>query len=65
MKDVIELSKIVNFNQCLELFECLGGLLYLVCDMVSWCLQVLFGNMFEYVDDVLFDFVEKVENNVV
>ena len=63
MKDAIEPSKIVNLNQRPESPERLGGLLHSVRDMASRRLQALLGNMFEHVDDALFDLAEKAENN--
>jgi hypothetical protein len=63
MKDAIEPSKIVNLNQRPESPERLGGLVHSVRDTASRRLQALLGNMFEHVDDALFDLAEKAENN--
>jgi len=63
MKDAIEPNKIVNLNQRPESPERLGGLLHSVRDTASRRLQHLLGNMFEHVDDALFDLAEKAENN--
>ncbi len=63
MKDAIESSKIVNLNQHPESPDRLGGLVHAVRDMASRRLQALLGNMFEHVDDALFDLAEKAENN--
>lgn len=63
MKDAIEPSKIVNLNQRPESPERLGALVHSVRDTASRRLQVLLGNMFEHVDDALFDLAEKAENN--
>ncbi|HEX5305447.1 MAG TPA: DUF1631 domain-containing protein [Dyella sp.] len=63
MKDAIEPSKIVNLNARPESPERLGGLVHSVRDMASRRLQALLGNMFEHVDDALFDLAEKAENN--
>jgi hypothetical protein len=63
MKDAIEPSKIVNLNQRPESPERLGALVHSVRDIASRRLQGLLGNMFEHVDDALFDLAEKAENN--
>ena len=63
MKDAIEPSTIVNLNQRPESPERLGALVHSVRDTASRRLQALLGNMFEHVDDALFDLAEKAENN--
>ena len=63
MKDANEPSKIVNLGQRPESTERLGALVHAVRDMASRRLQALLGNMFEQVDDALFDLAEKAENN--
>ncbi|MBU6247875.1 MAG: DUF1631 family protein [Xanthomonadaceae bacterium] len=63
MKDAIEPSKIVNLNQHPAAPERGGELLHAVRDNASRRLQQLLGNMFEQVDDALFDLAEKAENN--
>lgn len=63
MKDAIEPSKIVNLSQRPESPERLGALVHAVRDTASRRLQGLLGNMFEHVDDALFDLAEKAENN--
>ncbi|MCP1374112.1 DUF1631 domain-containing protein [Dyella lutea] len=63
MKDAIEPSRIVNLNQHPNAPERGGDLLHAVRDASSRRLQQLLGNMFEHVDDALFDLAEKAENN--
>ncbi|HET6432130.1 DUF1631 domain-containing protein [Dyella sp.] len=63
MKDAIEPTKIVSLSQRSDSPERLGDLLHAVRDTASRKLQKLLGNMFEHVDDALFDLAEKAENN--
>ncbi len=63
MKDAIEPSRIVNLNQHPNAPERVGDLLHAVRDTSSRRLQQFLGNMFEHVDDALFDLAEKAENN--
>ncbi len=63
MKDASESSKVVNLGPRLDVAGERGGLLVAVRDIASRGLQQLVGNMFEHVDDALFDLAEKAENN--
>ncbi|HEU4671255.1 MAG TPA: DUF1631 domain-containing protein [Dyella sp.] len=63
MKDSIEPSRIVNLSQHANAPERVGDLLHAVRDTSSRRLQQFLGNMFEHVDDALFDLAEKAENN--
>ena len=63
MKDAIEPSKIVNLNQRPDAPERVGELLHAVRDSAGRRLQQFLSNMFEHVDDALFDLAEKAENN--
>lgn len=63
MNDTIEPKKIVNLNQHPNAPERVGDLLHAVRDTSSRRLQQFLGNMFEHVDDALFDLAEKAENN--
>lgn len=64
MKEANESSNIVNLSQRLDPSTSRGGdLLNAVRNIASRRLQVYIGNMFEHVDDALFDLAEKAENN--
>jgi hypothetical protein len=64
MKDASESTKIINLSQRLDpSSERIGRLLHAVRDIASRRLHALLGNMFEHVDDALFDLAEKAENN--
>ncbi|GLQ47083.1 hypothetical protein GCM10007862_21340 [Dyella lipolytica] len=64
MKEANEPSKIVNISQRLDPSSGRGGdLLNAVRSIASRRLQQYIGNMFEHVDDALFDLAEKAENN--
>lgn len=63
MKDAGEQTKIVSLSQRTETPERMGDLLHAVRDTAGRRLQKLLGNMFEHVDDALFDLAEKAENN--
>lgn len=64
MKEASEPSKIVNLSQRLDPSSPrVGELLNSVRTIASRRLQLLLGNMFEHVDDALFDLAEKAENN--
>ncbi|MGC1549705.1 MAG: DUF1631 domain-containing protein [Rhodanobacter sp.] len=64
MKDASEPSNIVNLSQRLDPSSLRGGeLLNAVRSIASRRLQEYVGNMFEHVDDALFDLAEKAENN--
>lgn len=63
MKDASEPTKIVTLGQRQDSPERMGDLLHAVRDIASRRLQQLLGNMFEHVDDALFDLAEKAENN--
>lgn len=64
MKDASEPSNIVDLSQRLDPSSARGGeLLHAVRDIANRCLQKHIGNMFEHVDDTLFDLAEKAENN--
>jgi hypothetical protein len=64
MNEASEVSKVVNFSQRLDpTGERVGELLNAVRGIASKRLQQWIGNMFEHVDDALFDLAEKAENN--
>jgi Protein of unknown function (DUF1631) len=64
MKEANESSNIVNISQRLDPSSGRGGdLLNAVRNIASRRLQQYIGNMFEHVDDALFDLAEKAENN--
>ncbi|KRE88860.1 hypothetical protein ASG87_07775 [Frateuria sp. Soil773] len=64
MKEASEPSKIVNLSQRLDpSSQRVGDLLNAVRGVAGRRLQQLLGNMFEHVDDALFDLAEKAENN--
>ena len=64
MKDASEPSNIVNLSQRLDPSSGRGGdLLNAVRSIAGRRLQQYIGNMFEHVDDALFDLAEKAENN--
>ncbi|GAB2574443.1 DUF1631 domain-containing protein [Dyella jejuensis] len=64
MKEANEPSNIVNISQRLDPSSGRGGdLLNAVRSIASRRLQQYIGNMFEHVDDALFDLAEKAENN--
>ncbi|RUL76780.1 DUF1631 domain-containing protein [Dyella choica] len=64
MKEANESSNVVNLGQRLDPSSGRGGdLLNAVRNISSRRLQQLIGNMFEHVDDALFDLAEKAENN--
>lgn len=64
MKEANEPSNIVNLSQRLDPSSGRGGdLLNAVRSIASRRLQQYIGNMFEHVDDALFDLAEKAENN--
>ncbi len=64
MKEANEPSNIVNISQRLDPSSGRGGdLLNAVRNIASRRLQQYIGNMFEHVDDALFDLAEKAENN--
>lgn len=64
MAEAYEPSKVVNLHQRLEPGHPRGGeLLQAVRDIATRRLQQLLGQMFEHVDDALFDLAEKAENN--
>ncbi|GLQ93228.1 DUF1631 domain-containing protein [Dyella acidisoli] len=64
MKEANESSNVVNLSQRLDPSSGRGGdLLNAVRNISSRRLQQYIGNMFEHVDDALFDLAEKAENN--
>jgi hypothetical protein len=64
MSQANEPSNIVNLSQRLDPSSGRGGdLLNAVRNIASRRLQQYIGNMFEHVDDALFDLAEKAENN--
>ena len=64
MTDAREPNKIVQISDRLEPTAERGGQLsHAVRDISSRRLQQLLGNMFDHVDDALFDLAEKAENN--
>ena len=64
MKEANESSNIVNLSQRLDPATGRGGdLLNAVRSIAARRLQQYIGNMFEHVDDALFDLAEKAENN--
>jgi hypothetical protein len=63
MKEANEHGKVVSLSPRQEPVERIGDLLGAVRAIASRRLQVLLGNMFEHVDDALFDLAEKAENN--
>ncbi|WP_233841111.1 DUF1631 domain-containing protein [Dyella sp. 2HG41-7] len=64
MKEANESSNIVNLSQRLDPSSGRGGdLLNAVRTIAARRLQQYIGNMFEHVDDALFDLAEKAENN--
>lgn len=63
MNEANEPSKVVSLSQRQEATERVGDLLGAVRAIAGRRLQLLLGNMFEHVDDALFDLAEKAENN--
>ena len=63
MKEANEPNKVVSLSPRQEPSERVGDLLGAVRSIASRRLQLLLGNMFEHVDDALFDLAEKAENN--
>jgi Protein of unknown function (DUF1631) len=63
MKEANEPSKVVSLGQRQDSAERIGDLLGAVRTIAGRRLQLLLGNMFEHVDDALFDLAEKAENN--
>jgi hypothetical protein len=63
MKEANEPNKVVSLSQRQESAERVGDLLGAVRSIAGRRLQLLLGNMFEQVDDALFDLAEKAENN--
>lgn len=63
MKEANEPSKVVSLSQRQESVERVGDLLGAVRAIAGRRLQLLLANMFEHVDDALFDLAEKAENN--
>jgi hypothetical protein len=63
MKEANEHGKVVSLSPRQEPVERIGDLLGAVRAIASRRLQALLGNMFEHVDDALFDLAEKAENN--
>ncbi|HTV84515.1 MAG TPA: DUF1631 domain-containing protein [Dyella sp.] len=64
MKEANDSSNIVNLSQRLDPANGRGGdLLNAVRSIAARRLQQYIGNMFEHVDDALFDLAEKAENN--
>ena len=64
MKEANDSSNVVNLSQRLDPSSGRGGdLLNAVRNIASRRLQQYIGNMFEHVDDALFDLAEKAENN--
>ena len=62
MKEANEPNKVVSLSQRQESAERVGDLLGAVRTIAGRRLQLLLGNMFEHVDDALFDLAEKAEN---
>ncbi|MCX7513714.1 DUF1631 domain-containing protein [Frateuria sp. STR12] len=62
MKEANEPNKVVSLSQR-QPAERVGDLLGAVRAIAGRRLQLLLGNMFEHVDDALFDLAEKAENN--
>ena len=63
MNEANETGKVVSLSQRQESAERVGDLLGAVRAIAGRRLQLLLGNMFEHVDDALFDLAEKAENN--
>jgi hypothetical protein len=64
MNEANDSSKIVNLNPRTEpSSERVGELLATVRNIANRLLQQWVGNVFEHVDDALFDLAEKAENN--
>src|SRR5690348_4313394 len=63
MKEANEPGKVVSLSLRQEPNERIGDLLGAVRAIAGRRLQLLLGNMFEHVDDALFDLAEKAENN--
>ncbi|WP_424681480.1 DUF1631 domain-containing protein [Frateuria sp. YIM B11624] len=63
MKEANEPGKVVSLSSRQESTERIGDLLGAVRAIAGRRLQLLLGNMFEHVDDALFDLAEKAENN--
>ena len=63
MKEANEPSKVVSLGSRQDSAERIGDLLGAVRAIAGRRLQLLLGNMFEHVDDALFDLAEKAENN--
>src|SRR5690349_8509613 len=63
MKEANEPNKVVSLSHRQESAERVGDLLGAVRTIAGRRLQLLLGNMFEHVDDALFDLAEKAENN--
>ncbi|MEI7036274.1 DUF1631 domain-containing protein [Fulvimonas yonginensis] len=63
MKEANESGKVVSLSQRQPPAEHVGDLLGAVRSIASRRLQQFLGNMFEHVDDALFDLAEKAENN--
>jgi hypothetical protein len=64
MNEASDPSKVVNLSQRLDpSSERVGDLLNAVRGIANRRLQQWVGNMFEHVDDALFDLAEKAENN--
>jgi hypothetical protein len=64
MNEASDSSKIVNLNPRMEpSSERVGELLATVRNIANRLLQQWVGNVFEHVDDALFDLAEKAENN--
>lgn len=63
MNEANEPNKVVSLSQRQESAERVGDLLGAVRAIAGRRLQTLLGNMFEHVDDALFDLAEKAENN--
>jgi len=64
MNEASDSSRVVNLTQRLDpASERVGELLSAVRGIANRRLQQWIGNMFEHVDDALFDLAEKAENN--
>jgi hypothetical protein len=63
MNEANEPNKVISLSQRQESMERVGDLLGAVRTIAGHRLQLLLGNMFEHVDDALFDLAEKAENN--
>jgi len=64
MNEASDSSRVVNLSQRLDpTSERVGELLSAVRGIANKRLQQWIGNMFEHVDDALFDLAEKAENN--